>query len=72
MSIQDCLRISNLAKVTQMTRTQQAELINIIQFSDLTESEIETLREFIEEAESEAYDAGRSDGSFETSFSLLA
>lgn len=41
-----------------MTITQQAELINIIQFSDLTADEIETLRKFIEEVEDEAYDRG--------------
>lgn len=50
-----------------MTISQQAELLNIIQFCDLTAQEIETLRLFIEEVEDDAYARGKSDGAFETS-----
>ena len=54
-----------------MTNEQQAEFIGIIQFSDLTADEIETLRLFIEEVEDDAYSEGRKDGAFEESFSRV-
>jgi hypothetical protein len=54
-----------------MNKSQECELISIMQFSDLTKTEIENLIVFIEEVEDEAYRDGYADGGFEMSFNAL-